>query len=215
MDTNLSFSQKITGLLERNPVVYQFLRFGCIGALNTALNFLILNSISKALNISQGLPLGAVEGVAFCGAVIQSYLWNRTWTFGSEQGVSLFKNFERLLAVGLLGFLAVVFVLVGSRLSAPWEYFAGILVVYLIIETVLWKYFGFHVSDWNHEGHSFVIFFFVTLVGLGINVLLISFISTNLHLTNTDLDKNIAAIVATGVSLFWNFVGYKLVVFKK
>ncbi len=213
--SNTNFHEQITGFLERRPVIYQFLRFACIGMMNTGLNFLILNAISKALGISHGPPLGMIGGIAFCAAVVQSYLWNRTWTFGSELGVSLWKNFVRLVLVGLLGGLAVVFVLIGSQYFAPWYYFFGVLTVFLIFETVLWKHFGFHLSDWNHQGHSFVIFFVVTLIGLGIYVSLLSIISTHLHLFGTDLDKNVAAIAATGVSLFWNFTGYKIIVFKK
>jgi len=212
---SLSLQDKITILLEKRPVVYQFLRFGCIGLLNTALNFLILNSLSKALGISQGWQLGSVEAVGFAAAVLQSYLWNRTWTFGAEQTVSLWKNLIRLFFVGLLGFLTIVFVLIGSNLSAPYLFYVVLMAIYLLLETVLWRVFGFHTSDWNHEGHSFLIFFFVTLIGLGLNVFLISVVSHYVHLTNTDLDKNIAAVVATGASLFWNFAGYKLLVFKK
>ena len=212
---NKGFAGKITGFLERFPVIYQFLRFGCIGALNTGLNFLILNTLSKALGVSQGWPLGGVEVVAFVGAVIQSYFWNRTWTFGSEQGVSIIKNFIRLVMVGALGFLAFVFVLIGSKFFAPWYFFAIELVVYLVFESALWRTFGFHISDWNHESHSFFIFFLVTLIGLGINTVLVSVISLHLHLTHTDLDKNISAFLAVCVSLFWNFIGYKLIVFKK
>ena len=207
--------QKISHFLETHLVIYQFLRFGCIGLLNTALNFLVLNSLSKALGISQGFNLGLVEAVAFVAAVIQSYLWNRTWTFGNEQSITLWKNFVRLVLVGALGAIAIIFVLVGSKFSASALYYLGVMIVYLIFESVLWRAFGFHLSDFNHESHSFIAFFLVTLIGLGINVGIISVISANLHLTGTDLDKNIAAVLATCISLFWNFVGYKVIVFKK
>lgn len=212
---NLSFSRKITALLEKHAVIYQFLRFGCIGFLNTGLNFLVVNAISKFLNISQGWPLGGVVAVGFVCAVIQSYPWNKTWTFGGETSVTLWKNFLRLLTIGSLGLAALLFVLIASRLSAPAVSYLIILIIYLISENVLWKHFGFHLSDWDHIGHSFTIFFIVTLIGLGINSSLSSVISTHLHITQTDLDKNIAVALATGVSLFWNFIGYKVIVFKK
>ncbi len=210
-----SFITGLAAFLEKHIVIYQFMRFACIGFLNTALNFLVLNTVSKALNINKGWELGAVAVLGFSLAVIQSYLWNRTWTFGSEQGVSLAKNVVRLLTVGLLGAVAIVLVLIGSNFDAPFYYYAGVLIAYLIVETVIWKAFGFHMSDFDHQSHSFVVFTIVTLVGLGINFALISVVSQNLQLTGKDLDKNIAAILATGVSLFWNFTGYKLVVFKK
>jgi putative flippase GtrA len=207
---------QITGFLEKNTVIYQFLRFGCIGLLNTGLSFLVQNSISKYLGISQGWHLGAVQAAAFVCAVIQSYPWNRTWTFGGEMGITMWKNLVRLFSVGSLGFVALLFVVVASKSSAPFWSYLIFLAAFLITEEVLWKRFGFHMSDWNHVGHSFVIFFSVTLIGLGINAFLSSIISTHVHITRTvDLDKNIAVALATGVSLFWNFVGYKVVVFRK
>lgn len=210
-----SFDQKITGFLERRPVIYQFLRFACIGLLNTALDFLLLNTISKALGITEGVKLGIIDIFSFSVAIVQSYLWNRTWTFGSEQGVSLWKNLIRLILVGALGAIAIIFVLIGSKLQAASAYYAGILLVYLIFESVLWRAFGFHMADWHHEGHSFLVFAIVTFIGLGINVSLVSVLSLHIHLTHSDLDQNIAKILATCVSLFWNFAGYKVIVFKK
>lgn len=212
---NSSPSQKITNFFQKNPVIYQILRFGCIGLLNTGLSFLVVNLVSKFLNISQGWQYGAIVGVGFICAVIQSFPWNRTWTFGSEQGVSLWKNLVRLFSVGVLGMAALVLVVIASRVSSPWYYYLILTIVYLIVEDVLWKHFGFHMSDWDHVGHSFLIFFIVTGIGFLINSSLSAVLSTHIHLTHSDLDKNIATALATGVSMFWNFVGYKLIVFKK
>lgn len=214
-NTNSSFSQKITAFLEKNAVIYQFLRFACIGFLNTGLSFLVINTISKFLNISQGLPYGLVVGAGFICAVIQSYPWNRTWTFGNETGVSIWRNFLRLIYVGLLGGIALIFVLFASRQSAPAIFYLIVLVIYLIIENLLWRHFGFHMSNWDHMGHSFLIFFTVTVVGFFINFALSSVLSIHIHLTHSDLDKNIATALATGISLIWNFVGYKVIVFRK
>lgn len=203
-------------LTKVSPTISQFLRFACIGLLNTGLDFLILNAISKSLGITQGWALGAVDFVSFTAALIQSYLWNRTWTFGGEQGIDWVKNLTRLVKVGCLGGMAILGVLIGSWFSAPAIYYVVFLAIYLMIESVLWRSFGFHLSDWNHERHSFVVFLVITLVGLMINVSLVSLISVHWHLTQTpDLNKNIAKVLATVVSLFWNFFGYKLVVFKK
>ena len=210
-----TFSQKITGFLEGSPIIYQFLRFACIGLLNTALDFLLLNTIAKAVGVSQGWKYGAIDIFSFSVAIVQSYIWNRTWTFGSEQGVTLLKNFLRLVLVGSLGAVSIIFVLVGSKFFAPAPYYFSITIVYLILESVLWRGFGFHLSDWHHQGHSFFIFATVTFIGLAINVFLVSVLSLHIHITHTDLDQNIAKILATCISLFWNFTGYKVVVFKK
>ena len=83
------------------------------------------------------------------------------------------------------------------------------------MEVVFWKAFGFKFSGWGHQVQDFAVFVVVTLIGWGINVSLIAIVSLHLHLTHTDLDKNLAAVVATAISLFWNFIGYKVIVFKK
>jgi putative flippase GtrA len=211
----MTLTTQISDLIARRPVIIQFLRFACIGLLNTALDFLLLNAISKALGISQGWPLGAINFFSFTMAVIQSYLWNRTWTFGTESS-GLRVNLKRLILVGSLGAITIIFVIVGSKFQMPAYYYVILLAIYLFIETILWRWFGFHLSDWNHESHSFLVFFIITFIGLSINVSLVSLISVHLHLTqNPDLDKNIAKVIATGVSLFWNFTGYKFIVFKK
>src|SRR3989338_746924 len=107
----------LRALLNRFPIIEQFVRFVCIGLLNTALHFFILNAVSKALGISAGIPLGVVDFISFSLAVIQSYFWNRTWTFGGDQKISLLVNFWRLVKVGGLGALAIILVLGGSKMS--------------------------------------------------------------------------------------------------
>ncbi len=204
----------VADLLERRPVIYQFLRFASIGLMTTALNFLLLNAGSKALGISQGWKLGAVDLGSFAIAVVQSYVWHRTWTFGKETGVSLFTNVVRLLLVGLLGLGSMVMVLIAAHLGSSAFLYCGFIVAYFLLQYGLWRLFGFHKANWHHEGHSFPVFVTVTCIGLGINVLLVAVLSSHVHWTGGDLDKNIATILATGVSLFWNFIGYKLVVFK-
>ncbi len=65
---------------------------------------------------------------------------------------------------------------------------------------------------------SFVVFLAVTLIGLGINTgvvyALTTFVSP-VFVTSSVLWANFAKVLATILSLIWNFVGYRLVVFKK
>lgn len=65
---------------------------------------------------------------------------------------------------------------------------------------------------------NFVIFFIITVIGVGINsgivFLITTYISPLFNLDRT-LWVNFAKVLATGISLVWNFTGYRLVVFKK
>jgi putative flippase GtrA len=208
-------SQGLTGLLQKYPIILQLCRFGAIGFLNTALNFVVSNLVSKFFGVEQGNQLGLISGLGFLLATIQSYYWNKDWAFG-QQASNLLQNFLRLVWVGLAGVIAVALVLVGSKAAAPFYFYLGILIVFLLIQYALWKSFGLSNSTGSEIKNPFVAFFVVSLIGFAINVTIVAKFSTAVHLTSSaDLNKNLAFIVATCVSLIWNFIGYKLIVFKK
>ncbi len=221
METNLQINQnlssKIEVQLQKYPIILQVLRFGAIGVINTALDFIVLNVVSKTFGISSGLQLGSINVIGFSLAVIQSYFWNHYWAFNAGQIVSLWKNFIRLVLVGALGALAVLIVLLGSNASAPASFYLIILAIFVIAEIVLW--YGFELNKNappKQAASEFLAFLFVSIIGLAINSVLIGLISSHLQLVaSADLNKNIAKILATLVSLIWNFIGYKIFVFKK
>lgn len=78
---------------------------------------------------------------------------------------------------------------------------------------------------WNREWvfgegkkSNFMTFFAVTLIGLAINTGIVFGLTTFVPpiLVNSDtLWANFAKVLATGLSLVWNFMGYRLIVFKK
>jgi putative flippase GtrA len=69
-------------------------------------------------------------------------------------------------------------------------------------------------------GTEFAAFLAVSVVGLLINSGIVALASYYLapslsDTVNPDTIKNLAKAMATGVSLVWNFLGYKLLVFKR
>lgn len=214
------FTDSVNAMLQKRPVILQLLRFVAIGAINTALDFIILNLITTHLQIQAGTSLGLLNAVGFIAAVIQSYFWNRAWAFAQSEKISLFQNAFRLVMVGGLGFVALVAVLLGSRAEAASMFYLMVLLAFIISEVVLWIGFKLRMGSQQGSGTQFVSFVIVSLVGLLINSLIIVLASNVIspHLQDSispDLIKNLAKIIATGVSLIWNFIGYKLFVFKK
>ena len=111
--------------------------------------------------------------------------------------------------------------LISAKYSAePIVYFI-IFALFVISELGLWIGFRLIQSapQTGEDGSKqFVAFVIVSLVGLLINSVLVSLLSTRIpeySFINEDLIKNIAKVIATGVSLVWNFVGYKLIVFRR
>jgi putative flippase GtrA len=212
---NETLSNKVSRILQSYPVILQLLRFAAIGFLNTGLNFLIVNAVSKSLGINAGLNLGYVSVIGFTVATVQSYFWNRYWAFGG-QALDLLKDFFRLVVVGFLGVLAVGLAILGSKLMAQAYFYALLLIIFFVVEFIFWKSFGFGSLKVSEEKNPFVLFLIVSVIGLLINATATSLVSSHFIVTqNPDLNKNIAIVIATGISLIWNFVGYKLIVFKK
>jgi putative flippase GtrA len=136
------------------PVIFQFAKFGAVGALNTLLDLGVLNLLIFLSGIAAGFWYSGFKAASFVAASINSYFWNRYWTFGAGGSASI-KEFSQ--------------------------------------------------------------FFVVTLIGFGINVGTASFIVNvigPLAGISANLWANIGALLATALSLIWNFLGYKFIVFR-
>lgn len=221
MQVTQTYNQKLTQLLADKPVILQLLRFAAIGFLNTALDFAILNYVTKSFGVTAGINLGLLNFISFSAAMVQSYLWNRAWTF-SASTLSPLANLFRLIVVGGLGFGCFLLVFIGGLYGVVDTYYLFILIVFLIAEILIWYGFGLNLGQRVEAGasHQFGIFMMVSLIGLLINSAIVVGASIALapvltSLINADTIKNVAKILATCVSLIWNFVGYKLIVFKK
>lgn len=80
------------------------------------------------------------------------------------------------------------------------------------------KYWTFQDVARQQEETKFVQFIAISLIGSGINSSIVYGITTHISpifAVSPLLWANIAKLFATGISLVWNFVGYKLFVFKK
>jgi len=213
-----SLTVKITGILESKPVILQFLKFAGIGFLTTALDFLLLNLISKTLSVSMGLKLGGINALTFAISLAHSYVWNGNWTFGMGDGATVFKSFWRTVLIGFVGVVGVALAVVGGKAQAGPSYYFFVLGILAIVEIVIWKSFalGWFTRSENTAAHTVLAFAAVSIVGALINSGLVGLITEYWPVTqNLDLNKNIAKVIATVVSLFWNFIGYKVFVFRK
>ena len=94
----------IAALLSRSmPFFVQFSKFIAVGFLNTAIDFGVLNLLSRVSGVSAGLILGGVNIPGFVVAVSNSYFWNKFWVFENKNGGKLFDDLPKFLAVTLIG----------------------------------------------------------------------------------------------------------------
>jgi putative flippase GtrA len=133
---------------------WQLGKFIVTGGLNTFLDLAVLNLLMSLTGFTSGLWYSLFKAASFSVAVINSYFWNKYWTF--EAG--------------------------------------------------------------GKKGAEFMEFLLISVVGLGINVgaasLIVKFIQP-IGGMSAIAWGNVGALVATFLALFWNFLGYKFLVFRK
>lgn len=201
-------------------LVKQFIRFAGIGFLNTAVDYSIFNLIAATFQIFKGPQAGYFTAVSFSVAVLHSFYWNKFWAFGQVgESESFSQNVGQFITAAIVGAVVIGLVIFGSDKQYPAYYYVLMLAMLVAGELFLWKMFQLHQNPLaGQSGQELGTFILVSLVGVAINYLIVSQGSTHIPPRfglNQQLWTNLIKVVATGVALVWNFLGYKIFVFKK
>lgn len=137
------------------PVFFEIGKFVSVGVLNTLIDFGILNFLSYIFSVHSGPQIALFNAVSFSAAVVNSYFWNKFWTFraGGVSGEGA-KDFVQFIFVSLIGVglnTAIVYSLT-TLIGAP----SG-------ISPALWeniaKAIGIPANlTWNFLGYKFWVF---------------------------------------------------------
>jgi putative flippase GtrA len=79
-----------TGLLvaslvaRRVPSLFEFSKFAIVGVLNSGVDFGILNSLILITGLASGAAFLGFKSISVTLGVINSYLWNKYWTFRAD-----------------------------------------------------------------------------------------------------------------------------------
>lgn len=145
-------------LAQKIKIMLQIARFVLVGALNTFVDWGVLNVLIFLTGITSGWGYSAFKGTSFVVAAVNSYFWNKLWTF---------KKIDQV--------------------------------------------------EHKASGKEFMQFFVVSIIGFALNVstatLIVNVWGTNLDISSGQL-ANFGALAGTLLGLVWNFLGYKLIVFK-
>ncbi len=132
-----------------SPVLFQFGKFIVVGGLNTFLDLGVLNLLIILTGITAGYGFSIFKATSFIVSVINSFFWNKLWTFNAQKG-----NFLTFFLVNLGGFLINVGVasLLVNVVGAPagmslklWDNVAALSSVVLVL-------------TWNFLGMKFFVF---------------------------------------------------------
>ncbi len=140
------FLRKIT------EVFWQLAKYGLVGVLNTLIDFGILNFLSYLTKIYQGGWLVVFNFFAFFAANINSYFWNKYWTFESTDRAKT-QEFAKFFGVSVIGFLLNSLVLFAITSMTPlfnlsasqWENVVKAIgtIIYLVWNFIGYKFFVF------------------------------------------------------------------------
>lgn len=174
----------------------------------TIINTGIYNKLPASLVlVFMILPLASI------GAMYIAYLLSKR--------LSLFLQIARFGLVGILNtaidFGLLNFLSVATQVTKG----VGIIPINAVSVTAAVVNSFFWNKEWvfpTHRHASFAIFATVTVIGLSLNTAIVYALTTYMDpvLVKSDtLWANLAKVLATAVSMIWNFLGYKLIVFKR
>jgi putative flippase GtrA len=134
--------------------LYQFAKFILVGSLNFLIDMGILNFLIFYTGISAGLPQSAFKGISFIVAVLNSYVWNKFWTFRSSTGHTVGKEFFQFLFVSTIGFFL--------NLGVDY-FFVNVIHSYGGMPVKSWAQFSAMIAAiiallWNFIGYKFIVF---------------------------------------------------------
>lgn len=132
---------------------YQLAKFGAVGVANFSIDLGILNWLTDVTQITSGWEFTLFKTISFVAAVVNSYFWNKFWSFENKNTKKLESEFTQFLAVSLIGALINVGIshlmvnIIGSGNLSP--------VLWINISAIV---SSIAVLSWNFFGYKFFVF---------------------------------------------------------
>ena len=124
-------------------------KYGIIGVLNTLLNAGVYNILIFITNIASGFTVDSFFIIAFIITVINSFFWNRYWTFertGTETvSKDAFQFFFISTAVAIINFsiLHLIINVIGVPTGLDPKIWANIALAFTVIVAFFGNFFGY------------------------------------------------------------------------
>lgn len=136
------------------PFFFQLAKFGLIGVTNSVVDIGIYNSFIYYSNVSSGSMIIVFKCISVLGAIVNSYIWNKYWSFEKKNADNLKQEFTQFLIISSIGLLLNVGItaFVVNIIGAPtgfsekaWANVGGLTASVLVL-------------TWNFVGYKFFVF---------------------------------------------------------
>lgn len=132
------------------PALFQAAKFLLVGALNAFIDLGVLNLIIALTGLASGLPYSLFKGISFLAAVVNSYVWNKHWTFAKKEVTKTpWQEFSQFFAVSGLGFVinvgtaSFVVNVIGPQFGFSAALWANAGAVIAAFASLTWNFFGY------------------------------------------------------------------------
>ena len=138
----------------RRPALFQIGKYAAVGFFNTGIDFGVFNAMVLATKLEpRGIVAGGFSAISFVIAVVNSYFWNKYWTFRKEGGAKM-GEFMQFVIVSLIG-LIINFLYV----SGMTKYIDPVYGLNAQQWANMVKVTGIFISlAWNFTGYKFIVF---------------------------------------------------------
>jgi len=128
--------------------IYQMAKFLLVGALNTFVDLGVLNLLMWISGIYAGIFYSIFKGISFLIATINSYLWNKHWTFEKRERVFAPGEYFKFLVIVTIGLLINVTIasfvvnVIGPQFGIKSELWANVGAFAAILIAWVWNFLG-------------------------------------------------------------------------
>ena len=147
---------------KRFLIIWQAAKFLLVGVLNTFVDLGALNLLILASGIATGFGYSVFKGISFIVAVINSYFWNKFWTFKKsatgqagkpaqilQSKIKAGREFTQFFIVSAIGFginvgiASLVVNLIGPRFDITEKIWANIGAIFATFFAMVWNFLGY------------------------------------------------------------------------
>ena len=128
---------------------FQLGKYGVIGVLNTFLNAGVFNLLIFTTDISAGITVDLFFAVAFIVTIINSFIWNKYWSFEERKTETIagealrFFGISAAVAIVNIGVLHVIINIIGAPAGLDSKIWANAALAFTIITAFLGNFFGY------------------------------------------------------------------------
>lgn len=126
--------------------IIQVAKFALVGALNTLIDLGVLYSLIGYTGVAEGTPFSFFKGLSFLTATVNSYFWNKFWTFQKTEGGVKVSEFSKFIVATGIGFLLNVAVasfvvnIIGPQFGLSEKIWAGIGAMTATLIAMAWNF---------------------------------------------------------------------------